>query len=223
MFDPWMDSLSAYLDGDLSEADRAALEQHLASCDECRRTLAELRSVVAAADALHDREPTRDLWTGIATRIAAPEDGVVRLPAARSARQFSFSVPQLAAAAVLIMSLTGTAVWYAANRSEGSELAAGTIVQSSGGSVRSVSSAPLPDPEYPADIASLERALEQNRAQLDPATVEVLERSLESIDRAIEDARAALDSDPGNPYLHRQLDNTMRKKVDILRRATRAS
>lgn len=223
MFDPWIDRLSAYLDGDLVEADRAALEQHLASCDECRLALAELRSVVAAADALVDREPTRDLWKGIATRIAAPEGTVVRLPAARSARRFSFSMPQLAAAAVLIMSLTGTAVWYAANRSGGPDLAAGTIVQSSGGSVRPVSSAPLPDPEYPADIASLERALEQNRAQLDPATVEVLERSLESIDRAIEDARAALDSDPGNPYLHRQLDNTMRKKVDILRRATRAS
>jgi hypothetical protein len=51
-------------------------------------------------------------------------------------------------------------------------------------------------PEFTDDVVELERALEQNRAQLDPATVEVIERSLESIDRAIEDARAALAAIP---------------------------
>jgi hypothetical protein len=72
------------------------------------------------------------------------------------------------------------------------------------------------------DVAALEQALEQNSAQLDPVTIDVIQRSLEAINDAIDDARAALEADPGNPYLHRQLDNTMRKKIDVLRRATGA-
>jgi hypothetical protein len=76
---------------------------------------------------------------------------------------------------------------------------------------------------YDRDVAELERALEENRGSLDPATVEVIERSIEAIDAAILDARDALASDPGNPHLHRQLDSTMRKKLDVLRRATRGA
>ena len=76
---------------------------------------------------------------------------------------------------------------------------------------------------YNSDVAELEQALQQQRGQLDPQTVEVVERSLESIDQAIDDARTALSADPGNPYLHRQLDNNMQKKLDILRRATRVN
>lgn len=223
MYDPWTDRLSEYLDGGLDAADRAALEEHMTSCAACRATLAELRDVVAAASAVQDTAPSTDLWPGISARIAAGRPAVTPLAAARASRRFTFSVHQLAAAAVILMAVTGTAVWYAADRAAAPDLASGTVVQSAAGSARQVSTAPLPEPQYTDDVTGLERALEENRAQLDPATIEVIERSLESIDHAIEDARAALESDPGNPYLHRQLDNTMRKKVDILRRATRAS
>lgn len=223
MHDPWTDRLSEYLDGELNAADRAALEQHLPGCGPCRTVLAELRDVVATASSLQATEPATDLWAGIAARIGSGRTDITPVTAARSARRFSFSMLQLAAAAVILMAATGTAVWYAAEHAGGSDLATGTLVQNAAGSVRQVSTAPLPEPEFPADIAALERALEENRAELDPGTIEVIERSLEAIDNAIEDARAALESDPGNPYLHRQLDNTMRKKVDILRRATRAS
>jgi anti-sigma factor RsiW len=219
MHDPWIDRLSEFVDGALDAAETTALEQHLAGCAECRDIVAELRAVVAAAQDAGDSEPPRDLWSGIHTAITGSA-AVTPLPQ-RTVRRFSFSMPQLAAAALVIMSLSGGAVWLA-SRTSAPDLASGTIVQSSG-SARQVATQPLVEPEYPADIEGLERALEQNRAQLDPATVEVIERSLEAIDRAIDDARAALDNDPGNPYLHRQLDNTMRKKVDILRRATRAS
>jgi hypothetical protein len=103
-------------------------------------------------------------------------------------------------------------------------VASGTIIQSAGdasGSIRAISTA-VPPVDYSEDIVELERALGRNSADLDPATVEDIERSLEAINSAIADARAALAADPGNPYLHRQLDNTMRKKIDVLRRATGA-
>jgi anti-sigma factor RsiW len=236
MHDPWIERISASIDGLLSEAEEQALHAHLDECAECNRMATELRDVVAAAHLATDVEPARDLWPGIAAGISGgatagapvsvarvrvtPLRGAGRT--ARAARRFSFSVPQLAAAAVVLMAVSGAAVWLVGNRPDTPAVAAGTIIQSAGGETRSTRTVAtrIEPPEYDADVADLERALEQNRAQLDPATVEVIERSLEAIDLAIEDARRALAADPGNPYLHRQLDNTMRKKIDVLRRAT---
>lgn len=42
-----MENLSAYLDGELPQEERLALESHLALCPRCSRTLAELRQVSA--------------------------------------------------------------------------------------------------------------------------------------------------------------------------------
>jgi anti-sigma factor RsiW len=223
MRDPWLDRLSEYIDGELNDTEALELEAHVGTCDTCRVTLDELRVVIAAAETLHDREPHHDLWAGIAAGIGAASTGAVTpLRPHHTRRRFSFSMAQLAAAAAVIMTLTGGAVWLAVSRT-GPQMQTGTIMQSATGAARLVSTEPLTTPEHAADVAALERALEENRAQLDAATIEVLERSLEAIDRAIQDASTALANDPGNPYLHRQLDNTMRKKVDILRRATGVS
>ena len=43
MQDEWTDRLSEYLDGDLAEAERQALEAHLGVCEDCAATLEELR------------------------------------------------------------------------------------------------------------------------------------------------------------------------------------
>src|SRR6266702_1847893 len=86
MSDTWMERLSEYIDGTLPERERAALEEHVASCAECRTTLAELRRVVARAAALDDRPPTTNIWPGIAARI-----GVVSLDPRRARRRPTWS------------------------------------------------------------------------------------------------------------------------------------
>jgi hypothetical protein len=53
--------LSAKLDGALQEDERLAVEAHLASCDECRAHLAELRAVASLIGALADPVPSRRL------------------------------------------------------------------------------------------------------------------------------------------------------------------
>ena len=50
--DRWMDRLSEYLDGELAPEERRELEAHLARCATCKRTLEDLRAVVARAAAL---------------------------------------------------------------------------------------------------------------------------------------------------------------------------
>src|SRR5439155_8192188 len=107
--DQWTDRLSEYLDGDLGIAERAALEAHVASCPACEAILAELRRVVARAQAIDDQPPTTDLWPAIAQQIGvssgAEPHGVVSLAARRARRRLSFTVPQLAAAAAVLLLL----------------------------------------------------------------------------------------------------------------------
>ena len=58
-----------------------------------------------------------------------------------------------------------------------------------------------------------------SREQLDPQTVMVIERNLQTIDQAIQQSREALDPDPANTYLNSHLADARRRKLDLLRRA----
>ena len=53
--------LSAYLDGALPTADRAAVDAHLASCDDCRARLSELRATARLIASLPSPAPSRRL------------------------------------------------------------------------------------------------------------------------------------------------------------------
>ncbi len=66
----WTDRLSEYQDGELSPAEHAACEAHLAECDECRAVLQELQLVTVAARGDDDRDPAADLWPGILAQIS---------------------------------------------------------------------------------------------------------------------------------------------------------
>ncbi|HEV8266552.1 MAG TPA: zf-HC2 domain-containing protein [Gemmatimonadales bacterium] len=202
MKDQWTDRLSEYLDSELAGGDRTALEAHLATCGECRTTLAELRRVVARAKSLEDRPPRTDLWPGVAERIGAGK--VVALPR----RRLSFSVPQLIAASVALVLLSGAAVRLAL------EPPREPVDGGPRGGVQVVSWPGRTD----AAIAELENALAQNESRLDTATVRVVKENLAVIDRAVAEARRALAVDPNNTYLNRHLAETMRRKVELLRR-----
>src|SRR5437899_2138772 len=107
--DNWTDRLSEYLDGTLAVGERAALEAHLAGCAACAATLEELRRVVARARALDDRPPGADLWPKIAV-------GIGRATAPRARRHFAFTVPQLIAASVALIILSGGTTWLVRSR-----------------------------------------------------------------------------------------------------------
>lgn len=233
MYDPWIDRLSEHIDGELDAAAEAGLAQHLEHCEECRRTLSELQQVRTLARGLQDALPTADLWPAIAARLAPPD--VISLPERHSRpRHISFSLPQLAAAAVVLMALSGGGVWLATSRGAERQLAATREFTPVRSPVRlantGADSNRGPNPAgattggqgYESAIAELQRALTQTATPLDSGTVAVLRQSLATIDAAIADARAALEQDPSNPFLHHHLDGAMKKKVEILRRAVSA-
>jgi predicted anti-sigma-YlaC factor YlaD len=213
MNDQWTDRLSEYLDGELTASERTALEAHLMACAGCRTTLEQLRRVVARAQALDDRPPPADLWPAIAQRV-----GVVRLAArGRPAhRRLSFTVPQLAAAAVALALLSGSAAWLLVRRER---VAPPTAKETGTAPALLSAAASASDRRYATQVADIERALERGRGQLDTATVRIIEKNLGIIDRAIRDARSALAADPGNAYLNLHLAQEMRRKLELLRQA----
>ena len=212
MNDLWTNRLSEYIDGELDNTERAALEAHLRACGHCYATLADLRQVVARAKALEDREPAKDLWADIRAGLTPARGTATGRPAVRpSGRRFAFSVPQLLAASIALVLLSGGSAWLA--RKPEPRAAA-------------VSPTPPPGTEIPVSwtsgpdlaVADLQEVLLRNESRLDTATVRVVRENLAVIDRAIADARAALVNDPGNTYLNLHLANTMRRKVELLRR-----
>ncbi len=224
MSHPWTDRLSEYLDGALSGSDRAALEAHLASCAECEATLTALRAVVARAQSLPDRAPDADLWPGIAARLR-PRRAPLRLPALLlGGRRLSFSVPQLAAAAVVLMLLTAGSMWLVLGRrapaGAPSPGITAPLASAPSGADSQFAAANFGLARYGAAIADLERVLSDHRSDLDPATVRVIESNLRIIDRATDQARRALAADPANPYLNGHLADQMRRKVELLRQVT---
>jgi anti-sigma factor RsiW len=222
MHEEWTNKLSDYLDGELTPAERRDVEGHLAGCAECAQTLAELRRVVEEARALRPRPPAADLWPRVADRL--PAEG------ARTRKLVSFTLPQLAAAAVLVAAVSG-AVAFVGGRREGvrdsreqtahaaAAPAASAAAQAAvpGGEIVAVGFA---DAQYDAAVADLERALKSGRGKLDKSTIAALEQSLQTIDQAIDQARQALAADPANTYLSGYLVETRRRKLDLLRRAT---
>jgi anti-sigma factor RsiW len=215
------EQLSAYLDGELEGAELASAESHLASCAECRADLEGLTRVAKRAASLDDRPPEKDLWSGIQGRIATPSTrDVVPLS---SRRRFAFSMPQLAAAAIALMALSaGTGVVL--SKGAQPQLAQGPV--SIGPStVRTVADTAAMDPgaftaaSYDSVIIGMQQMLASRRGTLDTSTIRVVEQSLVVIDLAIKQARAALSRDPGNMYLNGQLQRTLDRKLDVLRRA----
>ena len=161
--------------------------------------LGELRAVAGRARSLTDVPPAR--------RSLARRRGRDRCRAAtrascemRPARRFSFTLPQLVAASLALMVLSGGMVWIARLGGERTDFPSRHRVGTS-----RFAGSPLPatfaEAHYDEAIADLQQTLEAERAKLDPETVRVLEQNLAAIDSAIEQCRRALEADPVNRYL----------------------
>jgi hypothetical protein len=170
--------------------------------------------LVEAISALPDIEPERDLWPGIRLRIAPRRTRI------------TFTLPQLAMAATVLVSVTAGVSWLALTPRTGTPAPEQAIqaVAEPAGAVRSdVAPANFADEQYDKAVSDLEQILRDERDSLDPRTVIVIERNLQAIDDAIRQARAALDADPANPYLNSHLADARRRKLELLRRAASLS
>ena len=237
MTDQWTDRLSEYLDDELTPEERAAADEHLRHCVACGAVLADLKRIVVRAQSLENRPPARDLWPAIAARIGASpatadRSEVVAIDTARRRRRWSFSLPELAAAGIALMALSGGAVWLL-------HPGASTVVVANGAGAEPIVTpglTPAMAPSgsfrvgltpsrraagqsYDAAVADLQGVLAIGRGRLDSTTVRVIERNLATIDSAIVQAQRAVAADSANAYLNSHLAETMRRKLELLRQA----
>lgn len=222
MSDRWTSQLSDYLDGGLGDQERKLLAAHLVVCPECTDALEDLKLIAARAQSLPSPAPSEDLWPGIEARLRGAASAAVWTPAPPqrvrfASRRVSFSLPQLAAACVALAVLSGGAVWYAFSHAP--SRVPGSLAGRGDSSSVLAASTPA-DHVALQDVEELRTLLAGSREKLDPATVRSLEESLTIIDVAIRQAKRALEADPHNPYVRAHLDDTMRRKVNFLRRAT---
>src|SRR5919197_890262 len=220
MHEEWTDKLSEYLDDELSPREREAVESHLRGCAECAAVLDDLTRVVERARRLDRRPPRSDLWPGIAARIETHS----AVP-----RRVSFTLPQLAAAAVLLIAVSAGVAWQFAGRpalrsaevlrSSGPAIAPASDTFSADRSAGDIAAVSFADAQYDAAVSDLETALQNGRGRLDKTTIAIVEHNLQIIDQAIEQARQALEADPANDYLRGHLVEARRRKLDLLRRA----
>ena len=219
--DRWTDRLSEYVDRELPDAERIALEAHLAGCAECRGTVELLQAVQRRAARLPDRELRQDLWPAIAAMIGSesplrPEPEPVRPIAPR--RRYAFSLPQLAAAGIALAMASGGAAWLARDASGPARPAAVATAPAPGAALAS-NAALRAEQTFDAAVADLQAVLDAGRDRLDPRTVSVLEKNLTVIDSAVAEAQRAVAADPANAYLNSHLVRTLRRKVELLRQA----
>ena len=225
----WTERLSEYLDGELAPVERATCDAHLAQCATCRETLEELKTVVAMAQADREVMPRNDLWPGIAHRIAGRNvvlSGAAKAAPSGTRRRISFTVPQLALAASLLIAVSAGVAYIAAGRALNQADAVATTetpIQAMAEPMLPPSGDVMPanfaDAQFDRAVSDLERVLVEQRDELDPRTVMVIERNLAAIDEAIRQARAALSADPGNQFLNSHLADARRRKLDLLRHA----
>lgn len=221
--DRYREMLGRVLDGTLPAANRPGMMTHLAGCEECRAELEAISSLRAEARSLpRGIAPSRDLWDGIAPRLAEREAGapVIELDARRRVpRAWGRWAPLAAAAVLLVVASSGLTLALMRGQS-----AAPVTTPASGRTAWE----PQPRPttalaafrpaevEFENTVTALEAELNARRGSLSPETVATIEENLAIIDQAIAEARAALQADPGSADLSRHLSDVYRHKVDLL-------
>ena len=203
--------LDDYVDGTLGEAELHEVELHLASCAACAGEERALRAFLDRVAALPpELEPERDLWPGIAGRIASRS-----FP-----RAWWTPAAGLAAAAAVVVALGATLTRVWTPPSGGRTAGTGVVQEAAWTTDPTLLQA---EREYARATAQLLAALDARKASLPPETVSSVEKDLTTIDAALRQVRGALRQDPGNMQLSHMLAAMHQKKVDVLQRIVKLS
>src|SRR5215813_7471231 len=100
-----------FLDGTADEW--AALEAHAGACRACREELAAWRNLSVAASEMHEEWDSPALWPRIERALAAQRASARTSWWDRLLGSWNLTSPQwqIAAAALVLIAITGTAVW----------------------------------------------------------------------------------------------------------------
>jgi tetratricopeptide (TPR) repeat protein len=205
--------IGEYLEGTLGPDEKARLQGHLDSCEDCRSLLKDFEEIVEESKSLPRREPSNRVWEGILAGVRAggfkaiePGKGKVRRPALfpfPARVRFAWAA---AALAVVIIG-GGLAIGLLSRRDAGGPLRPDKYTL-----------AKLDEAEkyYKLAIRSLDDAIASQKTKLDPQIAAVFARNLKEIDAAIQNCQAAVSREPNNVEARLYLLGAYKDKVDFL-------
>jgi hypothetical protein len=264
--DQFADRLADFLEREVDERSRAAVEAHAIACGDCGPLLADLRKLRIDTANLPELTPSRDLWSGIAARIETP---VIELRTTDEGRgtgnegrrrawvgRRTWTMLAAAGLVAITASITHMVTKQSIARDASRQTAAVTVAPPETTTVAAVPSSAQADttkstsapasvaavsppsggvalaqvsqpsslvsrPSSPVEleIARLKAIVNRRRAQLDPATLGIVDRNLSVIDTAIAQVKQALQRDPESRFLMESLNNALDNKVEVLRTA----
>jgi hypothetical protein len=181
---------------------------HLEGCANCGRYRERLAAILDPSSVLPGEiPPPSDLWPAIASRLETAEERKVwRIP---------YFVPLAAAAGIATILVTSL---FLLPPRQGETIAALPIQAPETDPVRAPTLLPAATVEigFVRTRAVLMDRLEAQKSGVAPEQVAALERTLATMDSAVQDIRAALERDPYNSSLLFKLSHTRRRELRFL-------
>ena len=191
------------VDGTIDVAAADALRVHLAACGQCRALADDFRAIRTAARTLERHEPPPRNWHRIAAAIEQD----------RSRHSILFAWRPMALAATLLLATMAT--WWMLQPAPSVDLAVSApqeiLAEESVEAEFQMAAA-----HYESVIAGLEEITRDGGIELDPMTAEVLQANLSVIDMAIDESRAAMETEPSSDLAQATLFDALGSKLALL-------
>jgi hypothetical protein len=203
-------------DGVLDDADRRRLDAHLATCAACRAFAADVRAIRRAARSLQPPALPPRLWAGLAEEIRREGAPRTRWP-----------IPPrwLAVAATLVVAVAAGLPFIRTGPppQQPAQAPAALVTPVSSGNASADELVQGVETElqaaqrhYENALANLEQMAQSGRPGVDSQVAETLRSNVALVDRAIQDSRAALKTDPQSEPARESLFEALRRKVALL-------
>jgi hypothetical protein len=206
------ETLSAFVDGDLSAPEAQTVRAHAAACPQCTVSIAELTAMVTAARGLERPEPPPSLWPAVEGAMARHER-----PWWLSLRLFGSGA--LAGAVAVSVVALGLASWRTHRATV--PIVAPVAVAASADPLLNEAEA-----EFASAAAAYERSIEKLRALLareeprwSPAERARCTERLAQLDDAIATSRELAHRSPGDTVGNEQLFAAYQQKITFLAEA----
>jgi hypothetical protein len=206
-----LDELGDLVDGSLSAPDAQRAARHLDGCERCRSEMSRLRGVIAAAAALPKTvEPPPELWRTIREDLEARKVAHLHVPRPVPAWRWNPARAWLIAASIVVVTTTVLLARSSARK----PMNVGSGLGPPASTVERI------ELRYMPTLTQLSASLRERSASVPRKTIATVNQSLEIVDSAIAETRAALIQDPENRGIAELLSANYQRKMDLLKRAS---
>jgi len=203
--------ISDYVDENLGEEKKTALEEHFQNCRDCRGILEDFQKIREGARKLTAPPVPDSGWVGIQQELISGSRKTTgtSFPKKKGFPLFSFHPARALGAAVLLAAVVGALffgpkIWREPNKFENS------------GSVLALSKLDEAEHHYELAVKALAEALSASQNKMDPEVIQVFRENLDIIDASLSACKQAVLNDPTDIDSRQSLLAMYKHKTDLL-------